>query len=58
MTRWITSVEELEDAPDGTVIMDRMEDVAQKRGGLWCLFETAPLTDRLMGRSLPARILE
>lgn len=58
MTAWVLTRDELEDLPDGTVIMDVMEDVTQKRGGLWCSFETAPMTDSIMAHSLPARIME
>jgi hypothetical protein len=52
------SLEDLEDAPEGTAGRDVMDDLVQKRGGMWHQFETMPMTSVYMTRYLPVRILE
>lgn len=42
---------------DGAVIRDKYGDVSEKRGGLWCGYETAPCDAHRMSKSLPARVI-
>ena len=53
----VETVEELEELDDGAVVLDKMGDVSQRRGGYWCGFETKPLTDQIMRKFLPARVI-
>lgn len=56
--RTVTTVEELAALPNAAVIRDRARDVAEKRGGLWCQYETSDMTDKQMAKFLPATVLE
>lgn len=42
---------------DGVVIRDKYGDVSEKRGGLWCGYETAPCDAHRMSKFLPARVI-
>lgn len=53
----VETVEELEALDEGAVVLDKMGDVSQRRGGYWCGFETKPLTDQIMRKFLPARVI-
>ncbi|CAJ0557626.1 unnamed protein product, partial [Mesorhabditis spiculigera] len=44
--RTVTTEAELDALPNMTVVMDNCDDVAQKRGGQWCGYETADLTSK------------
>lgn len=57
MPRTIKTLPELLDLPEGAVILDSAGDVAQLRGGLWCAYETAPMTLGRMAKYLPAKLL-
>lgn len=56
--RTITTVKELVALPNSAVIRDRAKDVAEKRGGLWCQYETSDMTDSQMAKFLPATVLD
>lgn len=53
----VTTRDELDALPEDAVILDRFGDVSQRRGGLWCAYETAPVGDDFMQRCLPALVL-
>lgn len=56
--RMVTTVEELDALPNGSVIRDRFHDVMERRGDLWCSFETTPFPSSTVARKyLPARVL-
>jgi len=55
--RTITDRAEVEALPDGSVVADSAGDVSEKRGGLWCSYETAPMTDARLSKYLPATVL-
>lgn len=40
----VRTATELEALPEMSVVIDGNDDVSQKRGGLWCGYEAAPLT--------------
>lgn len=40
----VRTATELEALPEMSVVIDGNYDVSQKRGGLWCGYEAAPLT--------------
>jgi len=44
--RLITTAEEADALPEGSVVIDRFKVVSQNRGGLWCSYETARLDSR------------
>ena len=48
--RIINSREELDGLPEESVVIDYEGDVRQKRGGLWCGYETAPLNSTRLAR--------
>lgn len=48
--RIINSREELDGLPEESVVIDYEGDVSQKRGGLWCGYETAPLNSTRLAR--------
>jgi hypothetical protein len=43
--------------PESTVIRDCMNDVFELREGLWCSFDTKPLTSHQMRKYLPVLVL-
>ena len=53
----VDTVEGLIALGDGTVIRDKHGDVSEKRGGLWCGYETAPCDAHRMSKYLPARVI-
>lgn len=53
----VTTVEELKALPNGSVIRDKFNDVSERRYGYWCGYETAPLSDQLVKKYLPATVL-
>ncbi|AYN57324.1 hypothetical protein PBI_BRIDGETTE_58 [Arthrobacter phage Bridgette] len=53
----ITTLAELEALPDESVIRDFSGDVAEKRAGVWCSYETAPMSDTRMAKYLPGIVL-
>jgi len=55
--RTITTAEELEALPEGSVVRDFMDDVAEKRGGVWCGYETEPMNNRRLAKYLPGTVL-
>lgn len=48
--RTVATAEELRSLPEGAMVIDREGDVSQKRGGLWCGYETAPLNSNRLAR--------
>lgn len=56
-TRTVDSIEELEALPDLSVVIDKHDDVSQKRGGRWCGYETADLTSKQLAKYKPIRVL-
>jgi hypothetical protein len=48
--RIINSREELDGLPEESVVIDYEGDVSQKRGGLWCGYETTPLNSTRLAR--------
>lgn len=48
---------DLEAMPDMSVVMDESGDVWQKRGGVWCSYETSDHTSTRLARFGPFRIL-
>lgn len=55
--RPVNTAEELEALPDGSVVRDSSGDVAEKRGGVWCAFETAPMTNHRLAKYTPIIVL-
>lgn len=55
--RTITTKQEVEALPDGSVIRDGAGDVTEKRGGVWCSYETAPMTGRQLAKYMPIEVL-
>jgi len=55
--RFITTETELDELPGLSVVMDAHGDVSQKRGGLWCGYETAPLTSHQLAKSGPFTVI-
>ena len=55
--RTLTTREEVEALTEGAVIIDSTGDVAQRRDGLWCSYETSPMNDHRMAKYLPATVL-
>lgn len=55
--RTVTTKEELEALPDGSIIGDSAGDVAEKRGGVWCAYETAPMTNARLAKYTPITVL-
>jgi len=55
--RTITTRAEVEALGDGSVVADSAGDVSEKRGGLWCSYETAPMTDARLSKYLPVTVL-
>lgn len=53
----ITTAEELVALAEGAVILDADGDVSQRRGGEWCGYETAALSDVRVRKYLPATVL-
>lgn len=56
--RTITTLAELEELPNGSVIRDRMGDVSERRGGRWCAYETATMKSEWLRKYLPATVLK
>jgi hypothetical protein len=48
--RTINSADELLSLPESSVVLDYEGDVSQKRGGLWCGYETAPINSNKLAR--------
>jgi hypothetical protein len=48
--RIINSADELLALPEASVVLDYEGDVSQKRDGLWCGYETAPLNSNKLAR--------
>jgi len=55
--RTITTREELEALPQGSIVLDATGDVTRLRGGSWYTYETEPMTHTRMSRYLPATVL-
>jgi len=55
--REVNTIEELEALPDLAVIFDKFGDVSQKRGDLWCGYESASLTSNRVSKYTPAVVL-
>jgi hypothetical protein len=55
--RTITTAEELDALPNGSVLIDSAGDVAQLRGGLWCGYETSPMSPSRQAKYIPATVL-
>lgn len=55
--RQVSTVAELEGLPDGSVIRDKFNDVSERRAGYWCGYDTAPLSDQIVKKYLPAAVL-
>jgi hypothetical protein len=55
--RTVSTKEEIEALPDEAVIRDSAGDVAEKRGGVWCSYETAPMTSRQLAKYTPLDVL-
>ena len=53
----VETVEGLIALGDGSVIRDKYGDVSEKRGGLWCGYETVPFSSHFMSKFLPARVI-
>lgn len=47
----------IEALPDGTVVADTTDDIFQLRGGLWCSYESVPLTGFQLAKYAPITIL-
>lgn len=56
--RVITTEAELAELPNTAVIRDKYGDVSERRSGMWCSHETAPLSDHQMAKYLPAKVLD
>ena len=48
--RTVTTSDELLELPEHSVVLDAEGDVSQKRGGLWCGYETAPINSNKLAR--------
>ena len=48
--RTIKSADELLALPEASVVLDYEGDVSQKRDGLWCGYETAPINSNKLAR--------
>jgi hypothetical protein len=55
--RAAATVEDIEALPEGSVVVDRHDDVWQRRGGLWCSHETAAVDDRRLAKWAPLTVL-
>ena len=55
--RTVTTGAELDALSDGSVLRDKFGDVIEKRGGKWCGYEQAPISDRIQAKYLPAAVL-
>ena len=55
--RVVTTVSELDALPDKAVVRDSSGDVAEKRGSVWCAFETAPMTNHRLAKYAPILVL-
>ena len=55
--RVITTAEELEALPERSVVLDRDGDAFQRRGGLWCSYETSRLGSRKLAKFRPITVL-
>jgi len=55
--RTITTREEVEALPDGSVLLDSAGDVAHLRDGFWFSYETSPMTHHRMAKYTPATVL-
>ncbi|KSU80764.1 hypothetical protein [Rhodococcus qingshengii] len=56
-SRTVTSEAELDELPDLSVVIDKHDDVSQKRGGQWCGYETADCTSQRIAKYGPLTIL-
>lgn len=52
-----TTKEEIEALTDGSIIRDSAGDVAEKRGGVWCSYETAPMSNERLAKYTPITVL-
>lgn len=55
--RTVNSAADLDALPDLSVVIDKHDDVSQKRGGRWCGYETAVLTSKQIAKYGPLTIL-
>ena len=55
--RVVTTHEEVDALNEGAVLLDSSGDVAQLRGGVWCSYETSPMTSHRMAKYTPATVL-
>jgi hypothetical protein len=53
----VTTAEEIESLPAKSVLLDSMGDVWQRRGTLWCSYETAPSTSKRLAKYAPLTLL-
>lgn len=53
----ITTASELDALPDESVVRDFSGDVAEKRAGVWCSYETEPMSNARMAKYLPGIVL-
>ena len=53
----VPTVAELDALPNLSVVLDSYEDVFQKRGGLWCSYETTELTSKQVWKYAPLVLL-
>ncbi|MFE3229313.1 hypothetical protein [Nocardia sp. NPDC059228] len=52
-----TAVEQLEALPPLTIVVDRDGDVWQRRGEVWCSYETAPCTSSRLLKYKPVAVV-
>ncbi|QXW04028.1 hypothetical protein [Rhodococcus globerulus] len=55
--RTVETPDDLDSLPELSVVIDKHDDVSQKRGGRWCGYETADLTGKQLARYKPIRVL-
>lgn len=55
--RAVNSAAELDGLPDLSIVIDKHDDVSQKRGGRWCGYETADLTSKQIAKYEPITVL-
>lgn len=55
--RTVNSAAELDALPELSVVIDKHDDVSQKRGGQWCGYETADCTSQRIAKYGPLTVL-
>lgn len=55
--RTVTTRNEVLALHEGAVLLDSAGDVAQLRGGLWCGYETSPMSPTQQAKYIPATVL-